>query len=221
MNFRLIHSLTAALLVSMTAAAQVPDAAPERVPQLTLAAVPDLLRLHLPILQPDHGVLVESVVKGSATEKAGIRAGDVLLEAGGRLLRTGDSLGPMDPSSPIVVLRRGRTRILRPEDPQLDFFGALPSPFFGGFGPFDRPERVFPHQAASVSSSAISSGAGGRAVSISRAGDQISLEMSMPEVADGKIRLHGTALEIEQQLQASEWNEAVKRQVRAVLQRAR
>lgn len=199
-------------------------------PDLTLAPVPSILQLHLPMLGPNLGVLVESVAPGSAAEKTGLRSGDVILEAGGRRVTAGASTAPMDPAFPIVVIRRGRVQMLQSGMPRHEFFGWNNA--FGGQQPrfdagmFGGPPVGFPNHGSarsstSVTSSASSSSFGDRSVSISRSGDQISLEMSLPNLAQGPIRLQGTAAEIEQQLQSGPMTESAKREVRAALRQAR
>ncbi|QDV47380.1 hypothetical protein Enr13x_72890 [Stieleria neptunia] len=211
MTLRLFSGSAATLLVAFAVLAQTPPAAAEPEPELTLQPVPALLRLHLPILGEQRGVLVEAVAAESAAAGAGLRAGDVILEAGGRAVITGDALEQPDPAFPIVVLRRGRTQVLQPAATENRFFDRM-------FGP---PMPGNRRSGTSVSSSAISSGSGSRAVSVSRAGDQIAIEMSLPELAEGPIRFRGTAAEIEQQLRQSTLGEAVKREVRTVLRQSR
>ncbi|QEF96074.1 hypothetical protein Mal15_01000 [Stieleria maiorica] len=212
MSIRLLSGTAATLLLSLAVVAQVPPpTAAEPQGELTLKPVPPLLRLHLPILGRQRGVLIESVLPESAAAKTGLRDGDILLEAGGRAVLADDSLDTPDSSFPIVVLRRGRTRVLHPTVAEHRFFDRM-------FGP---PIPGNPPTGTSASASAISSGSGSRAVSISRAGDQIAIEMSLPELADDPIRLRGTAAEIEQQLQQSAIGEAVKREVRDALRQAR
>ena len=210
MTLRLFSGTAATLLVAFAVFAQSPPATAEPEPELTLKPVPRLLRLHLPILGEKRGVLVESVTAGSAAAGTGLRAGDVILEAGGRAITAGDALQQPDPAFPIVVLRRGRTRVLHP--------GAMENGFLDQM--FAPPVFADEPGGTSISTSAISSGSGSRAVSVSRAGDQISLEMSLPELTEGPIRLRGTAAEIERQLRESTLGEAVKREVRAALRQS-
>ncbi|PAY20438.1 hypothetical protein CKO51_06270 [Rhodopirellula sp. SM50] len=211
MTLRLFSGTAATLLVAFAVFAQSPPAATEPEPELTLQPVPTLLRLHLPILGEQRGVLVEAVAAGSAAAGTGLRAGDVILEAGGRAIIAGDALQRPDPAFPIVVLRRGRTRVLYPGAMENGFMDQMFTPPV----PADQPGGT------SVSSSAIRSGSGSRAVSVSRAGDQFAIEMSLPELAEGPIRFRGTAAEIEQQLRQSTLGEAVKREVRTVLRQSR
>lgn len=211
MNIRLLSGAAATLLISITALAQLPGEQAASASELTLKPVPPILRLHVPLLGQKRGVLIESVAPDSAAALLGLRSGDVLLEAGGRGIIAGDSLGPMDPAFPIVVLRRGRTLVLGPELPRKGFFGPM----------FGRPFRDGGRGGISASSSTSSSAAGNRAVSVSRAGDQIALELSLPGNDEGPIRLRGTADEIEQQLRSSAYSEAAKREVRAALGQVR
>ncbi|MCA9136054.1 MAG: PDZ domain-containing protein [Planctomycetales bacterium] len=199
-------------------------------PELMIKPVPPILRLHLPTLGPDLGVLVESVASGSAAEKAGLRSGDVLIEAGGHRVVAGVSMATPDAAVPMVVIRRGQIQVLHAGIPRHEFYDrfddfAAPgpmmnAPMFNG-PPVGFENNRFQSHGRSVTSSASSSSSGNRAVSISRAGDQISLEMSLPGLAEGTIRLRGTAAEIDQQLETSPHSEAAKREVRAALRQAR
>ena len=226
MALRLLGGSAATLLLSLAVYAQIPptqqvvpdqqivpdQTQPER--ELTLIPVPALLRLHLPILGETQGVLVESVTAGSAAHKTGLRPGDVLLEAGGRGVIQGDAFKEMDAWFPMVVIRRGRTQVLRPG-------GMPPRGWIGQMGRLFTPSIDDHAGGVSVTSSASSSGLGNRAVSVSRAGDQIALEISLPDLVDGPIRMQGTAAEIERQLQTSTLSPPAKREIRAALQQTR
>lgn len=196
-------------------AAQASKGDPSPPPELILDAVPELLRMHLPILGTKTGVLVRSVTPGSSADRAGLRNGDIILEAGGRPVIEGQPLSEVDAALPNVVLRRGRPQILNPAATEMQMFQH---PFGGGFlgDPAMQPARI-----RSTSSASSFSGPGGQAVSISRSGDQISLEMSIPGLAKDPIRLHGTPAEIERKLQTGTWSPAIKTQVRRALQQAR
>lgn len=262
MKISVLGSIAATLLLSAFAISQSPPATVETPsdeatpampttpvaetvePELQLQPVPPILRLHLPLLgkQPGRelGVIVKSVAPDSEAEKAGLRTGDILLEAGGRLVIAGEPLDRMDSSQPIVVLRRGQARVLGP--------AAMNVPPVGpgrwgprGWGPeqWDTvqgrlsvplrvPRKRVPWRkvapagpGVSISSSAVTSGANGRAVSIGRAGDQVSLELSLPGLSNGPIRFQGTLEEIERELQVSDLSEAAKQEVRAALEQVR
>ncbi|MCO8125506.1 PDZ domain-containing protein [Stieleria sp. TO1_6] len=215
MILRIFGGVAALLTLTVVVLAQAPPSPPPT--EITLQPVPAILRLHVPRLTGDRGVLVQSVMPESASAKAGIRVGDVLLEVGGRTIHQDDTLGKLESAFPIVVLRRGRIRVLRAEPRE------MPADWVDPLAPF--PPN--PHAASGLwmpgfSSSSASSrgGAGNRAVAISRAGDQISLEMSLPQWVADPIRLRGTAAEIERQIQESKLPEAAKREVRATLLQA-
>ena len=194
--------------------AQTADADPSP-PELGLEAVPELLRLHLPMLGRNSGVLVRSVTPGTDADRAGLRNGDIILEAGGRPIIEGQPLSQADAALPSVVLRRGRPLVLNPTAPEMRMFDPR---FAGGF--LGDP-RMQPSSVGSVSSASSFAGPGGQAVSISRNGAQLSLEMSIPAFAKNPIRLRGTIAEIERKLQTGPFPEAVKQQVRQALRDTR
>ena len=211
MNHRFLCGTAATLLLAIAVFAQQPAEPDTPKPDVELKPVPQILRLHLPILGQHRGVLIASVQPGSVPEKAGLRGGDVLLEAGGKAVIAGDPLAQLDASFPMVVIRRGRTRVLHPG-------------FFDGAADSLMPPAMMfnPSVPGSVSSAVSSvSGAGGRSVSVSRAGEQIALEMSIPDLAEGPIRFRGTSQEIRRQLDSSSLSEPAKREVRQALQQTR
>jgi len=175
-------------------------------PEIVWAEVPQLLRMHVVMLGPKAGIVCESLAPGSEAESIGLRAGDILLENGGRRVKNVDHLAQIQLRPPLVVLRQGQIRVLPPT------FAALPGV---------QPNSAIAGPRASVSASAASSAqagrSAGRAVSISQAGDQISLEMSLPRWVDRPIRFQGTRAQIQRELALSDLPAGAKREVRAVL----
>ena len=161
--------------------------------------VPQLLRLHLPMLSDREGVLVESVDAGSAAERAGLKAGDVLIEAGGRRLIAGQPVPDMDPALPLVVIRRGQPQVLI--DPP-----AIPRMF-------GNPLPMTPGVAASAFSFGAAS-ASGHSLSINQVGQRITVQYDSPQYSDGPVRFSGSAEEIEQQLRQSDLPAEARAEIR-------
>lgn len=160
--------------------------------------VPQLLRLHLPMLGPHDGVLIQSVAPGSAAEKAGLLRGDLLIEAGGQRLVTGQPVPDMDPTLPLVVIRRGRPQVLI--DP------TVPGKLFGNAAPRRGVATARSFGAAGLG--------GGQALSISQVGEHITLQYDSPLCPEGPIRFSGTAPQIDQQLRQSDLPESVQQDIR-------
>jgi hypothetical protein len=188
-------------------------------------SIPPLLRMHLPMLRPGTGRLVQFVPPGSEAERLGLRTGDVLLRAGGRAVSSNVEFRPNGAQLPLLVIRRGRTIELPSQFGRPGFSQPFRRGFPPEFVPMPGPQRGAwnrprARSGVAVSSASVSS-ASGQAVSISRAGDQISLEMRLPQFTSQPIRLNGTLAEIEQQLQASDLPEPAKQQVRQSLRDGR
>ncbi len=227
--YRAISSLlVAALLVAVTVTAVAQDSAasqaqpaPDRTAVvdpssydqawgITIAEPPEILRLHCPPLRGDAGVWVRKVDPSSRAAVQGIQAGDILLTANGRILASSKRLPAPNQVSELTLLRRGQVRYVSPMGPDPDNFPRdddwLRDPtlsaraFTGGFA------GAFP---------ADHSGA----VAISRAGDQINLQMTLPELGRKPIRFRGTRQQIEQQLQESTLTDDGKRRVLRALGR--
>jgi len=100
--------------------------------------IPDSLRAHLSIPE-DQGILVHMVTKDSPADKAGIRQHDILLEAGGKALKSPEDLVSVvrdmkDQSFEIKLLRKGKTESVtiqgepRPTQTE-ESIPAFPGPF--------------------------------------------------------------------------------------------
>jgi len=80
---------------------------------ISCGPIPEALRAHLPIPE-DQGILVHMVAKDSPADKAGIRQHDILLEAGGKVLKTPEDLIAVvnehkDQAFEVKLLRKGKT----------------------------------------------------------------------------------------------------------------
>ena len=94
----------------------------------------------------------------------------------------------------------------------------LPRAFVPGFGGptnLGANQGAFPMSSGGVTASSFASG--NQAISVSRVGDQISLEMYIPGVSPNPIRLRGTPAQIETQLKNSDLSQAAKQAVRRAL----
>lgn len=197
------------------------------VEQFRLEPIPELMRLHLPAIGKLRGQLVMEVPRGSMADRIGVRPGDLLLESGGKQILEGKPLGKLNEAFPTVVMRRGRTMVLGGQARRNSGWGLrnLPADLLAEAQmpawmnhPTFQPGRGF-SGGVTASSSSARSGFGSEAVSVSRAGDQISLEMSLPELSGRNIRMSGTVAEILTELQRSDLPEAAKRRVKAAIGR--
>lgn len=210
----------------------VSDADAETAWGITTATVPDLLRAHCPELRFANGLVVTAIGATSPAAELGVRRFDVLLALNGIPLDGPARLGEPDDVFRMTVLRRGRITplVVRrgrgwqtpqprrgaawPFPPEMPFPPAprfpVPDP------PFGPPHAVnpFPGHAGAVASA--SSTANG-SMSVSRVGDQISIELVSPATEGRRVRLHGTVAEIEKQMETQGLSQAARREVRAAL----
>ncbi len=228
MTFRIVFSYAAAFLIGSTwviaqqgtpqqdqpgnvAAATPADVAAEAPPTspagLRIAAVPQLLRSHLPLLGPDAGLLIESVAAGSPAEAAGLVAGDILIEAGGRPLIAGKPLPQLDPTLPLVVVRGGQPRVLNQAPVGLPDAAMPPEGFFR-----------LPAGRAAVSAQTFATGSGsGEAISVSQVGEQVTIEYDSPQCPGGPVRFSGSIGQIDQQLVESDLPMPMQNRIRRQL----
>lgn len=242
MKMAMIYSVIASLCLVAISYGQQPNAAEAEptevhVPnakiasdQLRLEPIPELMRIHLPAIGKHRGQLVMKVPRGSVADRIGVRPGDLLLETGGKQLLEGKPLGQLNEDFPTVVMRRGQTMVLGGRARRNAGWGLpnLPADLLAEAqmpawmnNPAFQPGRDFSGYSGGVtaSSSSTSSGFGSEAVSVSRAGNQISLEMSLPELGGQNIRMSGTVAELLTELRQSDLPEAAKRRVRAAIGR--
>lgn len=175
---------------------------------VTIAQPPEILRLHCPPLRGEAGVWVRKVDPNGQAAARGIRTGDILLRADGRTLAASKRLPAPDQVLDLVVLRQGQIRFIAPVLPN------FPKVHAGDDWMLDR----------SVSTSAFSGDFAGAfandesgAVAVSQVGDQINLQMTLPELGDQPVRFRGTRQQIEQQLQKSTLTADGKQRVRRAL----
>lgn len=125
---------------------------------ISCGPVPEALRAHLPIPE-DQGILVYTVAKDSPADKAGIRQHDILLEAGGKVLKTPEDLVAVvnehkDQKFELKLLRKGKTESVNicGEPRPVQAWERVP-PFPGPFASseawqkwFDWFHKQLPHQ---------------------------------------------------------------------------
>ena len=179
---------------------------------VAIAPPPDILRLHCQPLRGQAGVWVRQVDPNGRAAALGIRAGDIMLSANGRMLVASTPLPEPDQVADLVVLRRGQVRFVA------SLHQNLP-PF-----PMDNDWMLD----QSVTASSFSDTLAGAlpndesgAVAISQVGDQINLQMTLPELGRQPARFRGTREQIEQQLEKSDLTTDGKRRVRRALNQSR
>ncbi|QDT08394.1 PDZ domain-containing protein [Planctomycetes bacterium K23_9] len=172
------------------------------------AEIPDVLRLHVPVLaQKDTGLLVAKISPNQAGARLGLLPGDVIVQVDGQRVATIRDLPRPTAATAAWVLRGGQVRMMNQFMGPGDAFHPLALP--PAFGP---PQ--FGMNAATQGGVSASSFAGGNeSVSVSRSGDQFSIEMSLPKLSAGPIRLRGSVQEIQQQLSDSKLSPAAKQRV--------
>ena len=188
---------------------------------MTFAPIPNLMRMHVPYLQSENtGLLVDKVERDAPADKLGLQTGDIILqvqlvqrgESPRGLITSVDQLPQPASSVEILVLRRGQVRQL--PQPQLmgpQFVGAVAGGFGnGGFG-------FAPAGGVSASSFA----GANESVSVSRNGNQMSLDMSLPNLTSQPIRLRGTINEIQAQVRRSQLPPEAKQRVLKAIEQNR
>lgn len=190
---------------------------------LELGQVPDLLRLHVPMLGPKSGLVVTSVDPTGPAAKLGVRTGDILMEVDGRPVRRPSKLGRPDDHLVITVLRRGVPQMLATGGPAMraGMPAMQPMPSMPAMQPMpDMP--AMPSQSGirfggGTWSLAMSLSGQGEAVSVSRAGDQVSIDISSADPKVGRIKLSGTIAEIERQLEDGRFSGKAKAAIRKAI----
>ncbi|MGB7345360.1 MAG: hypothetical protein WBD20_14185 [Pirellulaceae bacterium] len=175
---------------------------------LEFAAVPDVLRMHLPaISQPGVGLLVAKRQEDLPGDQMGLLPGDVIIQADGHPISRPQDLPLPNATTGLIVLRRGQVQMLAAGD----FFAG--QPMAGGVfaNAMPRGFGMPPLNPGGVSASSFAGG--NESVSVSRKGNQFSIDMSLPGLATGPIRLRGSIQQIEKQLGESTLSAAAKRRV--------
>lgn len=176
------------------------------------AEIPSLLRLHCPVLVGDLGVLVDKCHENSLATRLGLQPGDVILEINGLPVSASRILPPAGPMSVLIVLRRGQPTVLTAPPATADLpIDGLPGT------PWRIPDQLPSAWSGGVTASSFATG--NQAISVSRAGNQVSIEIADPEISKQPLRFSGTPDQIEQQLQRSSLNAASKQTVRQALGR--
>ncbi len=152
-------------------------------------------------------MLIESVDQGSPAAAAGLVAGDILIEAGGHPLVAGKPLPPMDPTLPLVVVRRGQPRVLN----------NLPPGRAGAAMAFGDLPRLQAAPAAATAQTFATGAAGGEAISISQVGEHVTVQYDSPQCPDGPVRFSGSMQQIEQQLGETALPKSVRENIRRQL----
>ncbi len=171
--------------------------------------VPELLRMHLPRLPHDLGLLICEVPATTPIEQPyDLRVGDIVVAYAGAKLRSEDPL-PQAMDEPVTIIRGGRLMTLPARH---DVAGGHVSPLrYRWLGPSGRPT---PRAGVGRSSSSVSAVASGNeSVSVSQSGDQIAVEMSLPQLSRAPIRLRGTRQQILDQMDQAGYSPAVRQRV--------
>ena len=172
--------------------------------QVEFCTVPKLLRMHCSILPPEQGVLISRISRrGPAAMIYDLHVGDVLLTADGEAVFGMASL-PEFPGASLTAMRGGEEisiepRAVCPPDPtvnqqRLPLAAAVP-------------------QGNPIGATASAYSSGNESVSIAQNGDQITLEMSLPELQSGPIRFRGTRQQIIRDVQESKLSPAARQRV--------
>ena len=168
--------------------------------QVEFCTVPRLLRMHCPTLPEEQGVLVSQVSRrGPAAMFYDLLVGDVVLTADGKPVFGMASL-PNFPGADLTVLRGGEVIAIEAREvcPPVATVDPLRTPL---------------PQGSPLGASATAYSAGNESVSVAQNGDQITLEMSLPELHSVPIRFRGTREQITKDVQESKLSPAARQRV--------
>jgi hypothetical protein len=171
--------------------------------QMHVERVPQLLRMHCPALSSHDGLVVGRIdPRGAAALTYGLNRGDILLRVGEEPIVGFGSL-PRYPGEDLTVMRAGQVITLpaREVDPN-----ALAKP-----RPLPWQHRYPLARMSGVAASAFASG--NESVSVAQNGDQITIEMSLPELESNPIRFQGTRDEITRDVESSKLSPAAQQRV--------
>jgi hypothetical protein len=169
--------------------------------------VPEILRMHFRSLQEGHGLLVKRV-HTDPNRLYEFLAGDILLSVAGKPIRSINDL-PTTPSNnfpvTVIVMRQGQIQPLRKDYSKSCWPGHRPMsrslPMFMDPGTFKVPATVPGWAKAGVYASA--QAGNNESVSVSRNGDQFSIDMSLPNLHAGNISYRGTRDQIQREVENS------------------
>ncbi len=171
--------------------------------QVEFCSVPKLLRMHCPALPAEQGVLISRIdPNGPAAMFYDLQVGDIVVTADGEAVFGMASL-PESPGANLMVLRGG-------EVIQVDARAVSPVDSIAKQSP--RPMNpAMPQGQLGTSATAYSSG--NESVSVAQNGDQITLEMSLPQLQSAPIRFQGTRQQIMRDVQDSKLSPAARQRV--------
>ena len=167
-------------------------------------SVPRLLRMHVPALPAEQGVLINRIApNGPAALCYDLHVGDILLTADGEPVFGMASL-PESPGTELTVLRGG-------EEISVEARAVCPPQPLADLRPQSLPLAAPQGNPYGASVSAFSSA--NESVSVSQNGDQITLEMSLPTLQSAPIRFRGTRQQITRDVEASKLSPAARQRV--------
>jgi membrane-associated protease RseP (regulator of RpoE activity) len=215
-NYKFVLAVTLLLLAPAARSMQAGELDHHEAWGLRFAAIPDVLRIHVPSLgRQEIGLLIAKVTPGHPGAELGLRPGDVIMQIDGRAVAETRDLPRPTSATAMLVLRRGQLQMLDPLNTNFSRFLPNGMPPMHGM---NLPTRV------GVSASSFAGGnqtGGNESVSVSRSGDQFSIDMSLPQLATGPIRLRGTLQEIQKKLSDSKLSATAKQRVLRVIEQNR
>lgn len=172
--------------------------------KVKFAPVPDLLRMHCPMLTPGHGLVVEQVVE-SKDAPFRLKRGDVLMSVDGMPVLERDG-APKLARTNVLVMRRGQmipVHSARRAQAKASQFGQP----FPRMSQWSLPGRT----GVAVSTSAFAGS--NESVSVSQNGDQVTVNLDLPNLHPAPLRYQGTRDQIEDEVRNSNLAPAVRRRV--------
>ena len=175
---------------------------------LALGQIPDLLYVHCPPLKDGRGLLIADVAEYGPAYEAGLRPGQILLQADDRDLYEPADLPEPSEGLEVLVLHQGevfQASLAAPSDPNEAV--SVPqddAPAAASRAPASAAaESAEPSNGRSLASKgAVAVPAGSQAISLAYANGRYAIEAMMP-VKRGykKVRLEGTRPQIDKQLE--------------------
>lgn len=172
--------------------------------KVKFAPVPELLRMHCPMLTPGHGLVVEQVVE-SKDAPFRLKRGDVLMSVDGMPVLERDG-APKLARTNVLVMRRGQ---------MIPVHSARRAQANGSqFGqPFPRMNQWSLPGRTGVAVSTSAFAGSNESVSVSQNGDQVTVNLDLPNLHPAPLRYQGTRDQIEDEVRNSNLAPAVRRRV--------